>query len=37
MKHIFSKLNHFSFNLRLAVLDEAAGRWIVDPSHEISQ
>lgn len=36
MKRILEKLNHFFFfNLCLAVLDEAAGRWIVDPSQEI--
>jgi hypothetical protein len=36
MKRILEKLNRFFYsNLRLAVLDETAGRWVVNPSPEI--
>jgi len=36
MKRILEKLNRFfCSNLRLAVLDETAGRWVVTPSSEI--
>ncbi|KPA12358.1 hypothetical protein MHK_007438, partial [Candidatus Magnetomorum sp. HK-1] len=36
MKRILEKLNRFfCSNLRLAVLDETAGRWLVNPSSNI--